>query len=76
MGFRFRKSINLGKGVRLNIGKKTLGLSVGRRGLRFTTNSKNQKRITAGIPGTGLYWTESVDKLKKKKTPRPLQGVC
>ncbi len=77
MGFRFRKSIGLGKGVRLNIGKKTVGLSVGKRGLRLSTNSKGQSRVSAGIPGTGLYWTESLNKLlkgKNKKTPRGSAG--
>jgi hypothetical protein len=71
MGFRFRKTISLGKGVRLNIGKKSVGVSVGKRGLRVSTNSKGQSRVSAGIPGTGLYWTESLNKLGKGKKKKP-----
>ncbi|MEW6610076.1 MAG: DUF4236 domain-containing protein [Patescibacteria group bacterium] len=54
MGWRFRKSISLGKGLRLNIGKKGLGLSAGIKGLRVGVGSKGAY-TSAGIPGTGLY---------------------
>lgn len=71
MGFRFRKSISLGKGVRLNIGKKSVGVSAGKKGFRVSANSKGQSRVSAGIPGTGLYWTESLNKLFKGKSKKP-----
>ncbi|MFR8598276.1 MAG: DUF4236 domain-containing protein, partial [Clostridioides difficile] len=29
MGFNFRKSINLGGGLKLNLGKKSVGISAG-----------------------------------------------
>ncbi len=54
MVLRFRKSISLGKGMRLNIGKTGLGFSVGVKGLRFGIGSKGVY-ASAGIPGTGLY---------------------
>ncbi len=54
MSWRFRKSISLGKGLRLNIGKKGLGLSAGVKGLRVGMGSKGAY-TSAGIPGTGLY---------------------
>jgi hypothetical protein len=56
MGFRFRKSIRLLPGVRLNIGTRGASISVGGRG--FTTNvSAHGTRTTVGIPGTGLSYS-------------------
>ncbi len=54
MGLRFRKSISLGKALRLNIGKKGLGVSAGVKGFRVGVGSKGAY-TSAGIPGTGLY---------------------
>lgn len=54
MGFRFRRSIKVGPGVRLNVGKKSMGLSVGTRGLRYSVSTSGRRATTVGIPGTGL----------------------
>lgn len=34
MAFRFRRSVKLGKGIRLNVSKRGIGVSVGKRELR------------------------------------------
>lgn len=57
MGFRFRKSVSLGKGVRLNFSKSGIGLSVGVRGARWSIGPSGP-RVTLGIPGTGLYYEQ------------------
>lgn len=67
MGLRFRKSINLGKGAKININKKSVGLSIGTKGVRYSVNSDGRKTTSIGIPGTGLYWTKSTTKNKSKK---------
>lgn len=59
MGFRFRKSVNLGKGMKLNFNKKSVGVSFGTKGARFSVNSNGRKTASAGIPGTGLYYTKT-----------------
>ena len=59
MSIRFRKSINLGGGLKLNFNKKSAGLSFGSKGARFSMNSDGRKTTSIGIPGTGLYWTKS-----------------
>lgn len=59
MGLRFRKSIKIAPGVRLNFGKKSTSISFGGKGFRYTINSKGQRRTTVGIPGTGIYYTET-----------------
>ena len=70
MGLNFRKSINLGKGVKLNIGKKSVGVSAGVKGARVSMNSSGRKTATFSIPGTGLSYTMNLGKKKisKKKS--------
>lgn len=65
MGFRFHKSFKVTPGVRINISKKSAGLSFGKKGARVSLNTKGQKRATVGIPGTGLSYSTS---LNNKKT--------
>lgn len=57
MGFRFRRSVSIIPGLRLNLSKSGASVSVGPKGLHYTVGPKGT-RITAGIPGTGLSWTE------------------
>ena len=59
MGWKFRKSIRLSKGVRFNINKNSVGISMGGNGVRYSVNSDGRKTSTIGVPGTGLYYTES-----------------
>lgn len=69
MGLRFRKSVSLGKGVRLNFGKTGASISVGGKGYRKTINTKGQVTTSVGIPGTGIYYTDTKS-LKKDKSSR------
>ena len=55
MSLRFRRSMKLMPGVRLNFNKDSVGMSFGVPGARYTINSKGRRTVTAGIPGTGLY---------------------
>jgi hypothetical protein len=59
MGLRFRRSWSLVPGIRFNLGLKSGSVSFGTRGLHYTVGT-NGSRITAGIPGTGLFWTEKL----------------
>ena len=56
MGFRFHKSVGLGKGLRLNLSKTGIGGSAGVPGLRYSVHSSGRSTRTAGLPGTGLYY--------------------
>ena len=56
MGFRYRKSKNLGKGFRVNMSKSGPGFSWGGKGFRLTRTAKGNIRGTAYIPGTGLSY--------------------
>ena len=57
MGFRFRRSIRLLPGVRLNLGKRGVSVSAGVRGAHVTV-SEHGTRTTVGVPGTGLSYTD------------------
>lgn len=71
MGLNFRKSINLGKGFKLNVGKKSVGISGGVKGARVSINSSGRKTATFSIPGTGLSYSVNLNNLfGKKKTSK------
>lgn len=59
MGLNFRKSISLGKGLKLNLSKSGPSVSFGKNGFRQSVNLKGQARTTVGIPGTGVYYTKT-----------------
>jgi tetratricopeptide (TPR) repeat protein len=55
MGIRFRKSIKLGPGVRLNVGKRGVSsVSFGGRGMRYTMGRGGRRTTSMGIPGSGI----------------------
>ena len=64
MGLRFRKSIKIAKGVKINLSKSGVSLSVGRTGLHGTINSRGQLTTSAGLPGTGVSFVKTMS-LKK-----------
>ena len=57
MGFRFRKSIKIAPGVRVNLNKKSTSVTFGGKGFHHTVSSTGRKTTTAGIPGTGISYT-------------------
>ncbi|MCA1322222.1 DUF4236 domain-containing protein [Bacillus tianshenii] len=59
MGLKFRKSFKVAPGVRVNVGKRGIGASVGVKGLRYSVNSSGQRRTTASIPGTGISYSST-----------------
>ncbi|MBQ4238666.1 MAG: DUF4236 domain-containing protein, partial [Ruminococcus sp.] len=67
MGLRFRKTISLLPGVRLNISKSGLGISAGIPGLRGSINTSGRVTGTASIPGTGVSYVKTKQLGSKKK---------
>jgi hypothetical protein len=59
VAMRFRRLVKLGPGVRLNVGKKSAGLSFGGKGYRYSVNTSGRKTRTVGVPGTGVSWVSS-----------------
>jgi hypothetical protein len=56
MGFRFRRSIRVMPGWRVNVSKSGLSSSFGTRGAWFTVGPRGT-RETIGIPGSGISYT-------------------
>jgi hypothetical protein len=56
MGFRFRRTVRLLPGLRLNLSKSGVSASVGTRGAWLTFGRKGA-RATVGLPGTGISYT-------------------
>ncbi|TYQ18265.1 UNVERIFIED_CONTAM: anaphase-promoting complex subunit 3 [Acetivibrio alkalicellulosi] len=57
MGFKFGKSIRVGKSMRLNVSKSGIGMSVGVKGARVGIGSRGIRQ-TYSIPGTGLSYSK------------------
>ncbi|MCI7713098.1 MAG: DUF4236 domain-containing protein [Clostridiales bacterium] len=60
MGMRFRKSIKIAPGVRVNVGKKSAGISVGGKYGGVSVNSKTGARARVSAPGTGLSYSSKI----------------
>lgn len=56
MGLRFRKSISILPGLRLNVSKRGASVSVGGKGLTVNVG-KHGVRTTAGLPGSGVSYS-------------------
>lgn len=65
MGFRIRKSINIG-GFRINLSKSGIGYSYGVKGARVTKKSNGGTRITTSIPGTGISYVKEYKEIIKR----------
>lgn len=59
MGLRFRKSISIIPGVKLNFGKTGMSVSTGVPGFRKTFHTSGRVTTSVGIPGTGLYYVDT-----------------
>jgi hypothetical protein len=68
MGVRYRKSINLGGGFKINLSKSGVGYSWGTKGYRITKTARGTTRRTYSIPGTGIsYIDETGDGSRTRK---------
>jgi hypothetical protein len=54
MSWGYRKRVKLLPGINLNIGRRSVGVSGGKRGARVSTNSRGQRSLALGLKG--LFW--------------------
>lgn len=69
MGFRFRKTIKLLPGIRLNLSKSGISTSIGKPGATINIGERGLK-ATVGIPGAGVSYSENMP----RRAPMPLQA--
>jgi tetratricopeptide (TPR) repeat protein len=74
MSFRFWRRIRLAPGVTLNLSKSTASLSLGPRGAKYTISPRGN-RATAGLTGTGLFYTVHDRKRAGRGGPAPAPSV-
>ena len=68
--------MKIAPGIRLTFGKRSIGLSAGVPGARISLNSSGRVTSSPGVPGSGLYWTESVSlKGSKKRSGRTEETI-
>lgn len=70
MGLRFRKSVKVLPGIKLNFSKSGTSMTVGKRGMSANFSSRGT-RTTIGIPGTGLSYTSYSNKPGTPKVKSP-----
>ena len=69
MGFRFRRSVKLLPGIRLNFGKRGVSMSAGPRGATVNIGRKGT-RLTTSLPGTGLSYSQRINSASNDPGPR------
>lgn len=75
MGLRFRKSIKIAPGVKVNLNKNSASVSIGTKGKHYTVNSNGKTTKTVGIPGTGLSYSTTSGG-GNKKTPNKSKSTA
>ncbi|AEA19658.1 MULTISPECIES: DUF4236 domain-containing protein [Bacillus cereus group] len=66
MGFKFRKSIKVAPGVKINVTHKGVGVSAGVKGASISTGPSGS-RITTSLPGTGISYEQRIGKKRGPK---------
>ena len=65
MGIRFRRSIKIMPGVKVNLSKRGISTSFGTRGVHYTIGSNGRRTSSIGIPGTGISSVSTWSKKRK-----------
>jgi len=58
VAFGYRRSRKLAPGLRLNVSRRSVGLSAGRRGARVSANSRGEKGVW--LSWKGLFWRKRI----------------
>ena len=70
MAFRLNRSIGIAPGVRFRLNKRSVGLTFGKGPFHYTVNSRGRRTSSVGIPGTGMYFSESSGGRTRRGAPR------
>jgi hypothetical protein len=66
MGLRFRKSIGLGSGARLNLGLRGASVTVGERDAHVTVGTRGARGVVS-FPGTGVSYQTTAGRRAPRK---------
>lgn len=73
MGLRFRRTVKIAPGLRLNLSKTGVSWTLGGRGASMNVG-RGRKRTTVGIPGTGLSYRTDLPKERTEGSGAPGDG--
>lgn len=74
MGWRFRKSLKLLPGIKLNVGKKSASIRLGGKSAGYTVSTTGRKTASTSIPGTGVGLVSKSGGKRQRSVSLP-QGV-
>lgn len=63
--FRFRRSVKIAPGLKINFNKKSVSLTAGRRGAHVTKSFGGRSNYSVGVPGTGLWYRGYTERGRK-----------
>lgn len=73
MGWRYRRSVKVLPGVKLNFSKSGVSTTLGVKGARYTIGKNGKRTITAGTPFKGLYLQETYNKKTRKRQKKAMK---
>lgn len=71
MGLRLRKRIKIVPGISLNLSKSGVSASIGRPGATLNVGGPKGSRLTVGIPGSGISYSEQLSTATKQERSAP-----
>jgi len=72
MGWRYRKSVNVGP-LRLNLSRRGIGQSIGMRGIRVGRSASGERYMIFTVPGTGWSYRRSLGRGGQRRQSAPNQ---
>lgn len=76
MGLRFKKINKTRRRCEAEHREKSVGMSVGGKGARYTVNSSGRRTKSVGIPGTGLSYVSTSGGKYHNKSCRYYDDTC
>lgn len=67
MGLRYRRSVKIAPGVKVNFNKKSASVTVGGKGFHVTKNSNGRTTTSVNLPIKGLSYTDTKSSTSKQK---------
>lgn len=67
MAFKFRRTMKIAPGLRLNLTHRGVSARAGTKGAGYTVNANGQQHISAGIPGSGIHVSQQIAPPRKRK---------
>lgn len=60
MTIKFRKSIKIASGLKVNLSKSGTSVSIGKPGATVNLGGKKGTKVTVGVPGSGISYTKNI----------------